>query len=168
MFDCDDKLKRWPVWQNTLESRMWSILLSHLLQPVLVARNLKYICMLFRSRICLPSIWKSYHIAQLNKRYNRLIDFPKSQPTLTLVTKAWCPCLFWLYFDKFVVHQSYGVPAPEIWCQFQGYESLSDVGEIWVWFASKILTPCRMHWNAFLIAQIIAKCHSFPNMYGML
>ena len=48
------------------------------------------------------------------------------------------------------------------------YESFSDVGEIWVWFASKILTPCRMHWNAFLIAQIIAKCHSFPNMYGML
>ena len=64
---------------------MWSILLSHLLPPVLVARNLKYICMLFRSRICLPSIWKSYHIAQLNKRYNRLIDFPKSQPTFTLV-----------------------------------------------------------------------------------
>ena len=25
------------------------------------------------------------------------------------------------------------------------YESLSDVGEIRVWFASKILTPCRMH-----------------------
>ena len=44
----------------------------------------------------------------------------------------------------------------------------SDVGESWVWFASKNLTPCRMHWNAFLIAQIIAKCHSFPNMYDML
>ena len=44
------------------------------------------------------------------------------------------------------------------------YESFSDVGEIRVYFASKILTPCRMHWNAFLIAQIIAKCHSFPNM----
>ena len=25
------------------------------------------------------------------------------------------------------------------------YDSLSDVGEIRVWFASKILTPCRMH-----------------------
>ena len=25
------------------------------------------------------------------------------------------------------------------------YESLSDVGEIRVYFASKILTPCRMH-----------------------
>ena len=48
------------------------------------------------------------------------------------------------------------------------YESFTDVGEIRVWFASKILTPCRMHWNAFLIAKIIAKCHSFPNMYGML
>ena len=44
------------------------------------------------------------------------------------------------------------------------YESSSDVGEIRVWFASKILTPCRMHWNDFLIAQIIAKCHSFPNV----
>ena len=44
------------------------------------------------------------------------------------------------------------------------YESFSDGGEIRVYFASKILTPCRMHWNAFLIAQIIAKCHSFPNM----
>ena len=44
------------------------------------------------------------------------------------------------------------------------YDSFSDVGESWVCFASKTLTPCRMHWNAFLIAQIIAKCHSFPNM----
>ena len=48
------------------------------------------------------------------------------------------------------------------------YESFSDVGESPVWFASKNLKPCRMHWNAFLIAQIIAKCHSFPNKYGML
>ena len=48
------------------------------------------------------------------------------------------------------------------------YDSFSDVWESRVWFASKNLTPCRMHWNAFLIAQIIAKCHSFPNMYGML
>ena len=55
-------------------------------------------------------------------------------------------------------------------CEFvkSRYESLSDVGESRVWFASKNLTPCRIHWNAFLIAQIIAKCHSFPNMYGML
>ena len=48
------------------------------------------------------------------------------------------------------------------------YESLSDVGVSRVWFASKNLTPCRMHLNDFLIAQIIAKCHSFPNMYDML
>ena len=48
------------------------------------------------------------------------------------------------------------------------YDSFSDVGESQVWFASKNLTPCRMHWNVFLIAQIIAKCPSFPNMYGML
>ena len=48
------------------------------------------------------------------------------------------------------------------------YDSLSDVGESRVWFASKNLTPCRTHWNDFLIAQIIAKCHSFPNLYDML
>ena len=48
------------------------------------------------------------------------------------------------------------------------YDSFSDVGESRVWFVSKNLTPCTMHWNAFLIAQIIAKCHSFPNMYDML
>ena len=48
------------------------------------------------------------------------------------------------------------------------YDSFSDVEESRVCFASKNLTPCRMHWNAFLIAQIIAKCHSFPSMYGML
>ena len=28
---------------------------------------------------------------------------------------------------------------------FSVYESFSDVGEIRVYFASKILTPCRMH-----------------------
>ena len=48
------------------------------------------------------------------------------------------------------------------------YNSLSDVPESRVWFASKNLTPCRMHWNDFLIGQIIAECHSFPNMYDML
>ena len=48
------------------------------------------------------------------------------------------------------------------------YEKASDVPESRVWFASKNLTPCRMHLNDFLIAQIIAKCHSFPNMYDML
>ena len=48
------------------------------------------------------------------------------------------------------------------------YDSFSDVGESRVWFASKNLTPCTMHRNAFLIAQIIAKCHSFPNLYDML
>ena len=48
------------------------------------------------------------------------------------------------------------------------YDSFSDVGESRVWFPSKNLTPCRLHSNAFLIAQIIGKCHSFPNMYDML
>ena len=48
------------------------------------------------------------------------------------------------------------------------YDSFSDVGESQVWCASKNMTPCRMHWNAFLTAQFIAKCHGFPNMYDML
>ena len=30
-------------------------------------------------------------------------------------------------------------------CFMNRYESFSDVGEIRVYFASKILTPCRMH-----------------------
>ena len=72
----------------------------------------------------------------------------------------WCPLLSTL-------SGSSSETVTNNWCKC-GYESFSDVGEIRVWFASKILTPCRMHWNAFLIAQIIAKCHSFPNMYGML
>ena len=46
--------------------------------------------------------------------------------------------------------------------------SLSNVGESRICFASKNLTPCGMHWNAFLIDQILAECHSFPNMYDML
>ena len=33
----------------------------------------------------------------------------------------------------------------EIHLQTTMYESFSDVGEIRVYFASKILTPCRMH-----------------------
>ena len=61
--------------------------------------------------------------------------------------------LYWL------LHRS---PFPYI------FSILRCWGKSKVWFASKNLTPCRMHWNAFLIAQIIAKCHSFPNMYGML
>ena len=46
--------------------------------------------------------------------------------------------------------------------------SISDVPESRVWFASKNMTPCRMHLNDFLIGQIIAECHKFPNMYDML
>ena len=38
-----------------------------------------------------------------------------------------------------------------------------DVAEILVQFASRTLTP-----RGFQIAQMIAKCHSFPNMYSML
>ena len=88
----------------------------------------------------------------------------------TLTTHHYC-----LFHQRNIVHQiskghlgycSHPIFPPS--CTLIVYESFSDVGDIRVWFASKILTPCRMHWNAFLIAQIIAKCHSFPNMYGML
>ena len=48
------------------------------------------------------------------------------------------------------------------------YEKVSDVVESRVWFASKNLMPPRMQSNGLLIGQIIAKCHSFPNMYDML
>ena len=41
------------------------------------------------------------------------------------------------------------VKLPLLYFSFPGmqarYESFSDVGEIRIWFASKILTPCRMH-----------------------
>ena len=36
-------------------------------------------------------------------------------------------------------------PSRSEWVSATRYESFSDVGEIRVWFASKILTPCRMH-----------------------
>ena len=42
------------------------------------------------------------------------------------------------------------------------------VPESWLWFASKNLTPCWMHWNGFLvflIGQIIAYCHRCPNVW---
>ena len=43
--------------------------------------------------------------------------------------------------DKFSAHfASMGFAG-----QVSVYESFSDVGEIRVYFASKILTPCRMH-----------------------
>ena len=48
------------------------------------------------------------------------------------------------------------------------YDSLSDVPESRVCIASKNLTPFRVHWNDFLIGQIIAECHSFPKKYDML
>ena len=38
------------------------------------------------------------------------------------------------------------IKTPDLPIDQQGkYESFSDVGEIRVYFASKILTPCRMH-----------------------
>ena len=48
------------------------------------------------------------------------------------------------------------------------YEKVLDVVESRVRFASKNLTPRRMHLNDFLIAKINRWCISFPNMYNML
>ena len=39
----------------------------------------------------------------------------------------------------------HGTGAPASGLLGNVYESFSDVGEIRVYFASKILTPCRMH-----------------------
>ena len=44
-------------------------------------------------------------------------------------------------------------PSPSTCILYVWYDSFSDVGESRVWFASKNLTPCRMHWNAFLISR---------------
>ena len=42
---------------------------------------------------------------------------------------------------RLVMHLFWGEKYKDLWF----YESFSDVGEIRVYFASKILTPCRMH-----------------------
>ena len=51
-------------------------------------------------------------------------------------------CLFRFYADSFGYAQKH--KYMQIFSQY-GYESFSDVGESRVWFASKNLTPCRMH-----------------------
>ena len=48
------------------------------------------------------------------------------------------------------------------------YDKVSGVVESLMQFASKTLTPRKMHLNGFQTAQMIAECHSFPNMYDML
>ena len=48
------------------------------------------------------------------------------------------------------------------------YDKVSDIVESWVWFTNKTLTPRRMHYNGFLIAEIDRWCINFPNMYDML
>ena len=85
--------------------------------------------------------------------------------------KVFCLCLY-LYLHHFIILNStavsiFLVTSVELSIQPM-YEKVSDVAESRVWFTSKNLTPCRMHWNALLKAQIIAKCHSFPNMFDML
>ena len=80
-------------------------------------------------------------------------------PWLALLHNISCPCQTWNSNISALQSQKAYLAA---------YDSFSDVPESRVWFASKNLTPCRMHWNDFLIGQIIAECHSFPNMYDML
>ena len=50
--------------------------------------------------------------------------------------------------------------ASQVWCD--------KVSHAVVRFASKTMTPCRVHWNGFLIAKIDPWCISFPNMHDML
>ena len=50
-----------------------------------------------------------------------------------------------VFFGHLVLHNTYDdEDLPYIYIPYI-YESFSDVGEIRVYFASKILTPCRMH-----------------------
>ena len=48
------------------------------------------------------------------------------------------------------------------------YDEVSDLVFNRLHCVSKALTPPRMHENGFEIGQIIAECHSFPDMYDML
>ena len=86
---------------------------------------------------------------------------------ICLIYRSFCLCLY-LYLHRLIILNStivsiFLVISVELSIQPM-YEKVSDVAESRVWFTSKNLTPRRMHWNVFLIAQIIAKCHSFPNM----
>ena len=117
---------------------------------------------------CIVKLWYVYKDLMIKTSFKNKIPSEmevaqchKLSPLLTLLTLLNLFTLFKQLWSKKAV-----TPLHKKW--LYRYESFSDVGEIRVYFASKILTPCRMHWNAFLIAQIIAKCHSFPNMYGMV
>ena len=64
--------------------------------------------------------------------------------------KQWYLVVTWvLYWWLLLVFGSGWSGKVKIWPRmglaYAVYESLSDVGEIRVWFASKNLTPCRMH-----------------------
>ena len=59
-------------------------------------------------------------------------------------------------------------PIQSSWILFSTYDKVSEVVESWVQFASKTLTPRRMHLNGFQIDRMIAECHCFPNMHDML
>ena len=52
---------------------------------------------------------------------------------------------------------SAGPKADDLEAVLDIYDKVSDVPENRVWFASKNLTPHRMHLNDLLIGQIIAK-----------
>ena len=136
---------------------------------------------------CLPACIDKHCIALINTALG-CIDKTRRRESLMCTPSAhpWYPRIPWS--SNTISSHRQKVPQQEIWSNWHhsaqrtfigriiasplkqktSYESFSDGGEIRVYFASKILTPCRMHWNAFLIAQIIAKYHSFPNMYGML
>ena len=91
------------------------------------------------------------HLAHVTKIRTTLGTFPLDNYVLPVL----CPisdiivtflCFVFLYFSTSVI--KYFISCFCILAQQNSitvYESLSDVGEIRVWFASKNLTPCRMH-----------------------
>ena len=91
----------------------------------------------------IPHIW---HLWNIPKYIYKLC---KNHWIMARYDFWFCKKIAWLSLN-FILETSWIAP----------YDSLSDVGESQVWFASKNLTPCWMHWNDFLIGQIIAECRS--------
>ena len=96
-----------------------------------------------------------------------------SWPSFSFVSRSVSRLIYWRGILMYYGIHIFTCPSSSIPSYVSGvkgdvYDSLSDVPESRVWFASKKLTPCRMHWNDFLICKIVAECQSFPNMYDML
>ena len=69
-----------------------------------------------------------------------------------IITRVWRVVFF--YWDQVRKWQKLHIAGREVidfWRPKITYDSFSDVEESRVWFASKNLTPCRMHWHAFTV-----------------